>query len=370
MIRVFKPSMDEEEVEAVREVLLSGWIGLGPKTRDFESAFAEYVGTAHAVAVNSATSALDLSLRLLEIGPGDEVIIPSMTFVSTAHAVHYNGAVPVFADVDPDTLNISVDDVARKLTARTRAVVPVHFAGRPVDMDWLSDVTDGVPLVEDAAHACGSTYHGKRAGALGAVGCFSFHAVKNLAVGDGGAITVDDPEYAARVKRLRLLGIDRDTWSRTGHDQSYWWEYQVREIGLKCHMNDIAAAIGLVQLRKLEKSNARRAEIARIYNAAFEDDEFVRPPIPLASDTSSSWHMYIVRARSRNDLSVFLQERGIATGVHYKPIHLYECYGPQPALPNAEQAFEEILTLPMYPDLTNEEVEHVVSCIKDFYGSH
>ena len=369
MIRVFKPSMDEEEVQAVREVLLSGWIGLGPKTQEFEQAFASLVGTTYAVAVNSATSALDLALKLLGVGPGDEVIVPTMTFVSTAHVVLYNGAIPIFVDIDPETLNISVDDVAKKLTARTRAVIPVHFAGRPVDMDALSSVVGRIPIVEDAAHACGSSYHGKMTGSLGTVGCFSFHAVKNLAVGDGGAITIEDPEYAARAKRLRWLGIDRDTWSRTGHDQSYWWEYQVKEVGLKCHMNDISAAIGLVQLRKLEKLNARRAEIAKMYTAAFADDEFVRPPPDLAPGTSSSWHLYVVTARSRNELSVFLQERGIATGVHYKPIHLYQCYGAQAELADAEHVFQEILTLPMYPDLTNEEIERVIGCVKDFYRS-
>lgn len=235
-------------------------------------------------------------------------------------------------------------------------------------MASLRDVCGDVPVIEDAAHACGSVYRGKKAGNLGDIGCFSFQAVKNLSVGDGGALTLNNEELVARAKRLRWLGIDRGTWDRTGADQSYWWEYFVDEIGLKCHMNDINAALGLVQLDKLDHMNARRNRIADLYNDAFSGHDRIRPPASIPEDCTSSMHIYCARAQDRNELSVYLQERGIATGVHYRPIHTYRCYGNRPVLPNAEKVFNEILSLPMYPDLDDSQVECIINNIKSFYN--
>lgn len=368
MIQVFKPDIGDEEISAVTEVLRSGWLGLGPKTADFERQFAAYVGTQAAVGVNSGTSALDLALRLLHISPGDEVIVPTFTFVSTAHVVTYNQATPIFADIDQDTLNISLEDVAGKITSRTRAILPVHYGGRPVDIDALREIADGIPVVEDCAHACGSSLRGRKAGNLGDAGCFSFHAVKNLTTGDGGALTLDDADLAARAKRLRWLGIDKGTWDRTELDRSYWWEYSVDEVGLKCHMNDIAAALGLVQLARLDAMNRRRKQIADFYTTALADVPEIRTPPPDDPGSSSSWHIYCIQCERRNDLSVWLQERGIATGVHYKPIHTYRCYGDQRPLETAERVFPYVLTLPMYPGLTESEMDQVISGITTFYA--
>jgi perosamine synthetase len=368
MIQVFKPDIGDEEIAAVSEVLRSGWLGLGPKTAEFERRFSAYVRTQSAVGVNSGTSALDLALRLLHISHNDEVIVPTFTFVSTAHVVAYNLATPIFADVDPDTLNISLDDVAAKITPRTRAILPVHYGGRPVDIDALRTIADGIPIVEDCAHACGSSLCGRKVGSLGDMGCFSFHAVKNLAMGDGGALTLDDPELTARAKRLRWLGIDKGTWDRTESDRSYWWEYSVDEVGLKCHMNDIGAALGLVQLARLDAMNARRAEIADRYATALADVPEVKTPPPIEDGSHSSWHIYCIQCERRDDLSVWLQERGISTGVHYKPIHTYRCYGNRPVLKTAELVFPLVLTLPMYSGLTDDEVDQVVSGITSFYG--
>jgi perosamine synthetase len=367
LIQVFKPDIGDDEIAAVIEVLRSGWLGLGPRTAEFEKQFAAYVSSRTAVGLNSGTSALDLALRLLHVTRGHEVIVPAFTFVSTAHAVAYNLATPVFADVDPDTLNISLDDVAAKITSRTRAILPVHYGGRPVDIDALRAIADGIPIVEDCAHACGSSLRGRKAGSLGEFGCFSFHAVKNLAMGDGGALTLDDPELAARAKRLRWLGIDKGTWDRTKGDRSYWWEYSVDEIGLKCHMNDITAAIGLVQLARLDAMNARRAEIARLYTAAFAGVPEVETPPPDGAGSYSSWHIYCIKCRRRDDLGAWLRERGVSTGVHYRPIHTYRCYGSQPPLETAERVFPSVLSLPMYPGLTDDDVDQVVTGITSFY---
>jgi len=367
VIQVFKPSMTEEEIDAVAEVLRSGWIGLGPKTAEFEQRFAEFVGADYAVAVNSCTAALDLALKLLDVNHGHEVIVPTMTFVSTAHCVAYRQAMPVFADVDPHTLSIDLDDVRRRITRRTRAIIPVHYSGRPIDLDALKEAAAGIPIIEDCAHATGARYKGRSVGSIGDIGCFSFHAVKNLAMGDGGALTLSDRQRMERCKRLRWLGIDRGTWDRTATDNSYWWRYFVDEIGLKCHLNDIAAAIGLVQLRRLGAMNARRREIARQYTEAFARYDFIETP-PADDDVyQSSWHIYCLKAPHRDELSMHLQSRGIATGVHYAPIHLYKCYGNQPHLPRAEAVFPRIVSLPMYPDMTDADVRQVIDSITDYY---
>jgi perosamine synthetase len=219
MLNVFKPDVGDAEIEAVAEVLRSGWWGLGPKTAEFEKRFASFIGVKHAIGVNSCTAALDLALKLLAIKNGDEVIVPTLTFVSTAHAVAYNLAYPIFADVDEETKNIDLEDVARKITVRTKAIIVVHYGGRPADLDELKKVAGDIPIIEDAAHACGARYKNHRVGANGNLTCYSFHAVKNLAMGDGGAVTTDDQAMSERVKRLRWLGIDKGTWDRTALDK-------------------------------------------------------------------------------------------------------------------------------------------------------
>jgi perosamine synthetase len=369
MIQVFKPSMGREEIDAVAAVLESGWIGLGPKTAEFEGKFAAFCNVPSCVGVNSATAALDLAMKLLRINHGDEVIVPTMTFVSTAHAVAYNLATPIFADADPVSMNIDLDDVQRKITPRTKAILPVHFGGRPVDMDRLKAIAGEIPIVEDCAHAAGARYKGRPVGGLGDIGCFSFHAVKNLAMGDGGALTMRNPAWQERAKRMRWLGIDKGTWDRTGLDKSYWWQYQVDEIGLKCHMNDIAAAIGLVQLSKLPAMNARRKEIVDMYYAGLSGLPQIELPLRDDEDYRSSWHIFHIKCEQRDDLSVYLRDHEINTGVHYTPIHTYKCYGNRPSLPVAESLQQRILTLPLYPDLKDEEVQRVIDAVHAFYSA-
>jgi len=367
MIQVFKPSYDQKEVEAVAEVILSGWVGLGPKTARFEEEFARFSHVKYCVGLNSCTAALDMALKLLGVNHGDEVIVPTMTFVSTAHCVVYNLATPIFADIDEATLNIDIDDVARKISPRTRAIIPVHYSGRPVDLDKLKSVSGNIPIIEDCAHACGSKYKGVPVGGIGSMGCFSFHAVKNLAMGEGGALTLNNEEMVLRAKRLRWLGIDRGTWDRTKLDRSYWWEYNVDEIGLKSHLNDILAAIGLVQLEKLEKANEKRGRIVKLYREGLTDLFQIELPPEDGGDFISSWHLFGIKAENRDELSVFLRDKQINTGVHYKPIHFYRCYGNRPILPKAEKVFPRILTLPLYPDLSDNDVSYIIDSIRAFY---
>lgn len=367
MIQVFKPCIGQEEIESVKQVLKSGWLGLGPKTAEFEEKFSEFIGVRGTIGLNSATASLDLALKLLRIDHDDEVIVPTTTFVSTAHAVIYNNAVPIFADTDYKSLSFDLNDVAKKISKKTKAIIPVHYGGRPVDMDRLKDIAGNIPIIEDCAHASGAKYKGQRAGSIGEMGCFSFQAVKNLTMGDGGALTTWNMDFIQRAKRMRWLGIDKGTWDRTESDRSYWWKYQVDEIGLKCHMNDILAAIGIVQLKKLEKMNARRKEIAISYFNGLRDIKQVELPLDDDSEYQSSWHIFCVKAHQRDELGAYLGHNNIATGVHYTPIHTYKCYGSQPALPVAEKLETRIVSLPMYPDMTDEEVAWIIRCIKAFY---
>lgn len=377
MIQVFRPSVTEREIEAVSEVLRSGWLGLGPRTAEFESKFADYVGVEHAIGTNSATAALHLALVALGIGPGDEVLVPTMTFVSTAHVVLYCGATPIFVDIEPDTLNIDLEDAEYRVTERTRAVMPVHYGGHACQMNELWQMADAHNLlvVEDAAHACGSQYYGQRVGGLRSIAtCFSFHAVKNLTCGDGGMITTNQPELAHTLKRLRWCGIDKSTWDRVktarvvqDHYSHYGWYYEVHELGYKYHMNDIAAAIGLVQLGKLENANARRREIVAQYDTAFARIGWLERPVE-HDYTTSAHHNYVIKTSYRDALNLYLRERDIATGVHYMPVHLHPYYRNRywASLPVAEDVWTRLLTLPLYPDLTESEIEYVIQSILDF----
>lgn len=367
LIPVFKPWYDQREIDAIAEVVRSGWVGLGPRTAQFEKEFAAYIGTPHCVGLNSGTAALDMAMRLLGINHGDEVIVPTVTFVSTAHCVAYNLATPIFADVCPDTLCLDPADVARRITQRTKAIIAVHYGGRPVDMDRLKAVAGSIPIVEDCAHAVGSTWDGKSVGTLGRFGCFSFHAVKNLAMGEGGAIIGEDFVALQRARKLRWLGIDKGTWDRTAVDRSYWWEYSVDEIGLKSHLNDIHAAIGLVQLSKLESANARRRSIVESYREGLASLRQVTLPPADDARSRSSWHLCEILADDRDGLSSHLKECGISTGVHYKPIHLYRCYGNRAHLPVAESLFPRMLTLPVFPDLSDGDLHRIIDAIRNYY---
>lgn len=367
MIPVFKPSFGEEELEALRGPFQSGWIGLGPKTREFEERFAEYIGTKFAVALNSGTAALHLALKVIGI-EGWEVITTPMTFISTNHAILYNNGIPVFADIEPDTLNIDPKEIKKQITSKTKAIIVVHYGGHACDMDPVLEIAKerNIWVIEDAAHGCGGEYKGQKLGSIGDIGCFSFHAVKNLSTGEGGMITTDDPELYGRLLKLRWMGISKDTWSREEKDKKYSWYYNVEELGFKYHMNDIPAAIGLVQLKKLEGMNRRRREITERYNRGLKGLPWLETPT-VKPYAKSSHHNYVIKVEKRDQLNIYLQEKGISTGVHYIPNNHYEMYHQyRGETPIADSVWRTLLTLPLFPDLKDDEVDYIIQEIKEF----
>jgi perosamine synthetase len=370
MIPVFRPLMNKEKIlSELEKIFDSGWIGLGPKTAEFEEKFAQYVGAKYAVGLNSATSALHLSLQALGIKEGDEVIVPPITFVSTALAPLYCRATPIFADIEEDTLCISPEDIEKKITPRTKAIIPVHFGGHSCRMDEISDLAErhNFAVIEDAAHACGSEYKGIKHGGLERtmMTCFSFHAVKNLPTADGGMITTNDEELYNKLKRLRWVGISKGTWDRAS-GKSYSWQYDVNEIGFKYHMNDITAVIGLAQLEVLDVHNAIRRQIAERYNKAFERESWIKTPVE-KEYTKSARHNYVIQVPMRDELNEFLNSEGISTGVHYEPVNHYKIFGETKLdTPTTENVWKMLLTLPLFPGMTDEEFEKVVAEVKEF----
>jgi perosamine synthetase len=371
-IPILKPSITEAEINAVTDVMRSGWLGLGPKTAEFEKAFAKQIGVKYCIGLNSCTAALHLAMASIGLEPEDEVIVTPMTFISTVHAVTYCGAKPVFGDICPDTLCLNPDDVASKITSKTRAIITVDMAGHPSDLDELIRLSEkhGLVFIEDAAHSCGAFYKEKPVGSIAPLTCFSFHAVKNLTCGEGGAITCNDDWNDKWFREMRWLGISKDTWSRTSGGESYKWKYWVNELGFKCHMNDIAAAIGLIQLQRLEELNAARRNIVDIYNQALSKLDWLRIPIERPY-VKSSWHLYQVRLPNedvRDRFTGHLATNGIDPGVHYIPSHLHPYYKKRykSTCPVASQVWRNLVTLPIYPDLKPEEQGYIIDVIRSF----
>jgi len=382
LIDLFKPYMTKKEVREVSKVLLSGWTGLGPKTKEFEDKFATFSDTKYAIAVNSCTAALDLSLKLINIKKHDEVIVPTMTFVSTAHVVHHNNARVIFCDIDPNTMLADIENIKRKINKKTKAIIVVHYGGQLFKVfdlrRHLSEIErQDIKIIEDCAHACGSSMYFPTgdiypAGSIGDIGCFSFHSVKNLSIGDGGMITTNRKDWAERAKKLRWLGIDKGTWDRSKIDRSYWWEYSCDEIGLKCHMNDISAAIGLVQLNRLKEMNKRRTSIARKYIKIFEkllEENKIYGFSKSNNYDLCSWHLFWIRIKNRDELIIKLKENNINTGVHYKPINMYKCYGDRQTCQKAENIWTELISLPIHPQLNNKQIDKIINTIKDFINN-
>ncbi len=364
-IPLARPSVSQAEIDAVSEVLRSGWLSAGPKTVEFEQALAGWLGVSNVVAVNSCTSALHLTLVALGIGPGDEVITSPITFVSTVNAILYVGATPVLADVDPVSMNIRPGEIARRISPRTKAIIPVHMAGQPCDMDEIHDVAKkrGIPVVEDAAHALGASYRGRKIGTLSRATCFSFYASKNLTAGDGGAVATEDEELAQRVRRLRFHGISSDAWKRYGATTLRSW--QAVELGYKANFTDVQAALALSQLSRFEHLQARRRDIALRYRRAFEPYGVTFTELPSRTHAN---HLFVLKIGEREFFRQRLAEAGVATGIHFPAVHLQPYFrrrfGDLSAeLPVATLLSQQIVSIPLYPDLTDDEVAYVIDVV-------
>lgn len=371
------PDIGEEEIDAVVACLRSGWVTTGPATRRFEQEFRTYLDAeVETIAVNSATAGLHLALECLRIGPGDEVIVPTMTFTATAEVVRYLGATPVFVDVDPDTLNLSPEAAREAITPRTRAIVPVHYAGMACDMDALLALAreQRLRVVEDAAHAFPTRYHGNLVGTLGSdITVFSFYANKTMTTGEGGMIVARDPELARRMRLMRLHGISQDAFNRYASRTPAWY-YEVVAAGFKYNLTDIASAIGIEQLRKIDRFLARREQLARRYDEALAGLPLQLPPRPAAGSTHA-WHLYVIRLAphaplTRKELIDELSRRGIGTSVHFIPLHRQPYWrdtyalGPE-QFPTAEASYRCMLTLPLYTRMSDADQERVIAALNE-----
>ena len=369
-----RPSITEEDIAAVASVLRSGWITTGSRTVEFEKRFGDYIGCPGAVALTSATAGMHVALKALNIGPGDEVITPSMTWVSTANLIVLAGATPVFADIDRDTLMVSRASIEACLTDRTRAIIPVHFAGAPADIEPIRKLAMDrkVSLIEDAAHALGTHYHGRHIGGRG-ISIFSFHPIKNITTGEGGMFCTDDPDLLDRIKRLKFHGLGVDAFDRQTQGRSP--QAEVIEPGYKYNMTDFSAALGLGQLARVEAFIARRTELAMRYRQRLaEIDEILPladPPFPMRH----AWHLFIVRLDldktriNRDEFMQRLKAENIGTGLHFRAVHLQKYYRESMGmrrglLPNTEWNSDRICSLPLFPDMRDGDVDEVVNEIK------
>jgi perosamine synthetase len=367
------PDISAAELSAVQEVLESGWITTGPKTRQFEAAFAEAVGARHAIAVNSCTAAMHLALEAIGLRPGDEVITTPYTFAATAEVVRYFDARPVFVDVDPGTLNMRPELLEQAIGERTSAIIPVHIAGLPAEMDAIQAVAQryGLAVIEDAAHAFPAAYQGQPIGSLSDFTCFSFYATKTIATGEGGMICTDDDGWAERCRVMALHGISKDAWKRYTAEGS--WYYEIIAPGFKYNMTDIAAALGLAQLARAEEMARRRAWIAQCYDEAFGVVPALERPSQRA-DCQHAWHLYMLRLnleQLRIDRAQFIEElkrRQIGASVHFIPLHLHpyyrETYGYRPEdFPTAYAEYCREISLPIYSKMSDDDVQDVIAAV-------
>jgi dTDP-4-amino-4,6-dideoxygalactose transaminase len=369
-----RQEISDADIKAVVEALCSGWLTTGPRVGEFETAFANWCGASQGVAVNSGTAALHAAMRAIQLKPGEEVIVPAITFAASANAAVYEGGVPVFADVEPDTLLLDPASVARKITPKTRAIVAVDYAGQPADYDALRALaeTRGIALIADACHSPGATYKGRKAGTLADISCFSFHPVKHLTTCEGGMALTDNVGMAAHMRRFRNHGIDSDHRSR---EKSGTHAYDMRELGYNYRLPDVMCALGLTQLTRLSAWVAARQHIAALYRQALAGLEGV-DLLSVRPDRSHAYHLYVVKLAEGIDRdAVFTQLRqgGIGANVHYAPIHLHSFYrqrgyGPGIA-PIAEAASGRLLTLPMFPAMTAADVQRVAAMLEKAIAS-
>jgi len=365
-----QPTIEDEEIAEVVETLRSGWLTMGPKTIELEGLISNYTGARQAVAVNSCTAALHLSLIALGIGCGDEVITTPFTFAATGNTILNVGARPVFVDIKKDTFNIDPEKIEEKITSNTRAIVPVHYAGQSCDIKAVLDIArdHNLHVIEDAAHAIGSEYDGKKIGTFGTTTCFSFYVTKNMTTGEGGAITTDDEALADRLRIMRLHGISKDAWNR--YSEKGKWYYEIESAGWKCNMTDIQASLGIPQIKKLEGFIELRRRYAHIYSRTLGELRGVITPYedPRALHI---YHLYpmLLEGYSRDSFIEEMNKRGIGCSVHFIPLHLHPLYRSmgfrEGDYPNAEWVYKREVSLPLYPRMTPEDLDRVITSVQD-----
>jgi len=372
-IRLFKPSVGEEELENIKQAFERSWIGLGPNVNEFEKRWAEFIGSKEAIGVNSATAALHLAIKCFNFPEGKKVLVPSLTFAATATAILYNRLIPVFVDSNPITLGMDLEDMKNKYTTDVVAVMPVHYAGHPVPMDelilWANE--KGLKVIEDCAHTAGAQYKGKALGTWGDIGCFSFEEKKLMTTGDGGMIVSNNPELIKDVKAYRWVGIDKDNWKTAqaytdSNKDAMHWFYEINLLGYKYNMNDLAGAIGLAQLQKLPKMNERRSKIIQMYLDGIKNIKGIIPLLPFEPE-NYVYQMFGVRSENRDELMIYLKSKGIATGCHYTPLSLQPLFKPFAGnCDYIEKEANKFITLPLHADLTNGEVLYVIEQLNTF----
>jgi dTDP-4-amino-4,6-dideoxygalactose transaminase len=374
------PEITDEDIRAVVETLQSGWLTTGPRVRQFEEDFAALIGSRHALAVNSGTAALHLALEAVGIRNGDEVIVPAMTFAATAEVVVHCGAIPRIVDCHPDTLNVDPDAIERALSPWTKAIIPVHFGGRPCEMTDILDIAarHHLTVVDDAAHALPAAYQDRRVGTIADLTCFSFYATKTITTGEGGMVTTDRDDYASRIAVMRQHGASRDAWKRYTAEGS--WYYEIVAAGFKYNLPDLAAALGIQQLKRCDRLWQARRRIAGLYDVGFADLEEVITP-PCDEGLQHAWHLYVIQLDldrltiNRGAVIDLLKREGIGTSVHFIPLHLHpfyrETFGYTPdMLPVASAAYERILSLPIFPGMADADVWDVIVAVHRVVRSH
>jgi perosamine synthetase len=372
MIPYGRQFIDEDDIRAVTEVLRSDWLTTGPKVAEFEQAVADYVGAKYAVAVSNGTAALHAAMYAIDIKRGDEVIVPPITFAATANCIVYQGGIPVFADVDPDTLLIEPAKVEEKITEKTRAIIGVDYAGQPCDWDRLRGIADRykLKLIADGCHAIGAKYKGRRVGSLADMTIFSFHPVKHITTGEGGMVTTDNTSLAERIRIFRNHGITSDHRQR---EEKCSWFYEMVDLGFNYRLSDLQCALGISQLRKIRQWIRRRQEIARLYDTAFYDFSAIKP-LAVRPDISHAYHLYVIMLNPeklkapRHKIFSALRQEGLGVNVHYFPVHLHQFIRRQfhtmPGLcPVAEAAYERLISLPLFPAMKENHIQAVIEAV-------
>jgi len=364
----------EEEKKEIIETLESGWITLGPRTKKFEEDLVNYIGARYAVALNSCSAALHLALLAAGVGKGDEVITTPFTFAATVNAILHTGAKPIFVDIESDTLNIDASKVERAITKKTRMLLPVHYGGYPVDLDTFQSLAKkyGLLLIEDAAHAIGAEYKGKKIGTIGDMTCFSFHPVKNMTTGDGGAVVTNNKDFADKLTVLRVNGMDKESWKRNTTTGA--WDYAITALGFKYHMNDIAAALGIWQLKKLDDNNKHRKVLAESYDKEFEGYKYIKR-LTRASHIKHAYNLYPILLNifklkvTRNEIMEKMKAYNVGSVVYYRPLHMHKFYEnllgyKAGSFPVAEETFEKLICLPMYAGMSISDAKYVADLLK------